>query len=114
MAESKIKPIAFISAVLLCMLFSGGAWAMSGQRPVKTAPGDPTEGIRNSREKILAVLESKTRDGKVIEKAADKLRSVNKRELRLMASLCDRIAADNGTAGADIAFSLVSALIVLS
>jgi hypothetical protein len=39
---------------------------------------------------------------------------MNDRDLQLISSLCDRISADRGTAGADIAFLLITALIVLS
>jgi hypothetical protein len=36
------------------------------------------------------------------------------RRLRILSSLCDRISDDSHTAGADIAFSLMTVLIVLS
>jgi hypothetical protein len=39
---------------------------------------------------------------------------MNKQDIRLISSLCDRISADGGTVGADIAFSLITAMIVLS
>jgi hypothetical protein len=39
---------------------------------------------------------------------------MNERNLRLMSSLCDRITVDAGTPAADLAFSLLTALIVLS
>ncbi len=64
--------------------------------------------------KILSVLAIRSLGGKVLGKAAEKLSVMNDRDLRLISSLCDRISADRGTAGADIAFSLITAMIVLS
>ncbi len=71
-------------------------------------------GSRAEMSKILSVLESKRPDKKIIDKAAEKLHTMSTRKIRLMYSLCERISEDGGTAGADIAFSLVTALIVLS
>jgi hypothetical protein len=65
-------------------------------------------------QQVLSVIEHRTRDGKVLEKMQEKLFMLGDRELRLAASLCARIARDDHSAGANIAFSLVTAMIVLS
>ncbi len=109
-----IHRTAVVPALLLCLFFSGGAWAMSAPWQAGTEGNHFVKSSKDSRERILAVLETKITDAKVIEKASDKLRSLDERELGLMKSLCDRIAADSGSAGADIAFSLMSAMLVLS
>lgn len=64
--------------------------------------------------KIISVLAIRSTDGKALEKATEKLAAMKDSDLRLLSSLCGRIAADRGTAGADLAFSLVTAMIVLA
>ncbi len=69
---------------------------------------------RDEISKIMSVLASRKPDKKVLEKAADKMSDMNERNLRLMSSLCDRISSDDGTPAADLAYSLLTTLIVLS
>lgn len=71
-------------------------------------------GHRAELRKVLSVVEHRTKDGKVLEKMREKLFAMSDRELHLAASLCTRIAHDNDSAGSDIAFSIVMALVVLS
>jgi hypothetical protein len=66
------------------------------------------------RGKIIEVLESRLKRGHLPEKAVQKLDAMNDEEIRLVASLCDRISHAGDKAGADVAFLLVTALIVLS
>jgi len=64
--------------------------------------------------KIVSVLRSRTADRTILDKAKDKLSTMEDRRLRILSSLCDRISEDAHAAGADIAFSLMTVLIVLS
>lgn len=64
--------------------------------------------------KILSVLESKMEGERIPEKARDKLSTLGDGQLRLMASLSELVADDGHRAAADIAFLLITALIVLS
>lgn len=64
--------------------------------------------------KILSVLEKKTGDQKLVEKAKDKLSTLSGGEIRLISSLCERISEDSYSAGADIAFLLITTLIIFS
>jgi hypothetical protein len=64
--------------------------------------------------KILSVMESRTTDRSILVKAAGKLNSMEGRSLRILSKLSDRIAEDADAAGADIAFSLMTMMIVLS
>jgi hypothetical protein len=64
--------------------------------------------------KVLSVVEHRTKNEKVREKMRDKLSAMSDRQLRLAASLCERIARDDDSARSNIAFSIVTALIVLS
>lgn len=106
---------ALCSAALLGFLSTASATVMPGTQPAKVFAGRLAEsGHGIAVEKILSVLAIRSADAKALGKAADKLANMNDRDLRLLLSLCDRISADRGTAGAEIAFSLVTALIVLS
>ena len=63
---------------------------------------------------ILSVIESRIGDRRLIEKVHDKLNSLSDSDLRLIGSICSRIERENGSAGAELALSLVMALIALS
>jgi hypothetical protein len=119
MGNSFFKKIIFWPAVLLCILAITSTTASSGYQPAEVfTTGAFTSGYVETRGrdtvKILSILAIRSSDGKVLGKAAEKLSAMNDRDLRLISSLCDRISADQGTAGADIAFSLITAMIVLS
>jgi len=64
--------------------------------------------------KILSVLEKKTGDRKLVEKAKDKLLTLNEGRIRLISSLCERTSHDSYSAGANIAFLLSITLIIFS
>jgi hypothetical protein len=101
-----------LPAVLLCAFIFGSASASPAFAPAKAALSRPVGG-GNDVVKILSVLESRTMDRATLDKAADKLSTMEERRLRILSSLCDRISEDSDTAGADIAFSLMTVLIVL-
>ncbi len=91
---------------------ASGAFAASTDVAAKVRRAQFSGG--NEIPKIMSVLESRKPDKKILEKAAEKMSDMNDRNLRLMSSLCDRISADGGTPAADLAYSLLTALIVLS
>lgn len=64
--------------------------------------------------KIILVLDHQRVDKKLLEKAKDKLLTLNERQILLISSLCEKISYDGQTTRTDIAFLLISALIVLS
>jgi hypothetical protein len=64
--------------------------------------------------RILPVLEYKIGDRNLLKKSKEKVFSMNSRELHLVAALCDKISDKEQTVSSDIAFLLVTALIVLS
>lgn len=110
-----LKKAAFWPAALLWILSIASATASFGYQPAGVFDNSGYAEIRSKDTvKILSVLAIRSPDGKVLGKAAEKLSAMNDRDLRLISSLCDRISADDGTAGADIAFSLMTAMIVLS
>lgn len=78
-------------------------------------PATVREAGHNSEiSKILPVLEDKIRDRKLLEKSKDKIYNMDDREVRLVAALCEKISYEGETVSSDIAFFLVTALIVLS
>lgn len=64
--------------------------------------------------RIMAILEERIEDPVVLAKTREKLFTLKDEEIRLVSSLCDRISLGERTARAEIVFSLVTALIVLS
>ena len=69
--------------------------------------------LRSDVLKILSVLENKIEDQQLLGKTKEKLLSLSDRETRLIASLADRVTQEGNTAGSDIAFLLMTALITL-
>jgi hypothetical protein len=64
--------------------------------------------------KILAVLEMKIQDQKLLDKAKVKLFTLKDSEFYLITSLSEQIVKEGETPGVDIAFLLVTVLIILS
>ncbi len=69
---------------------------------------------KDSIAEILSILEVRIGDRRLIEKVHEKLNSLSDDDLRLIGSLCSRIERESGSAGAELALSLVMALIALS
>jgi len=116
MVESKfLKKAVFWPATFVCILFIEGATTSFGYQPRGVFNSGYAEiADETAISKIMSVLVNRSPGGKALGKAAEKLSAMNTRDLRLISSLCDRISAHGGTAGADIAFSLMTAMIVLS
>ena len=70
--------------------------------------------VKAETARIMPVLADRIEDPAVLAKTRDKLLTLPVEEIQLVSSLCDRVSASERTARADIAFSLVTALIVLS
>jgi hypothetical protein len=109
-----LKKAAFWPVALVCILSIGSATASFGYQTAGAFTSGYAELRGTDTVKILSILAIRSPGRKVLGKAAEKLAAMNDRDLRLIASLCDRISADRGTTGADIAFSLITAMIVLS
>ena len=110
-----LKKAVYWPAVFLCIFSIGNASVSHGYQPADAIHSGDVEIIGpGTISKIVSVLEIRSSDRKILDKAAEKLSAMHKRDIQLIFSLCDRISADGGTAGADIAFSLITAMIVLS
>ena len=108
---------AIASLSLLVVIALAGVSSADGATGVAAPLLPRVERVRHHTadlQRVLSVIEHRTRDGKVLEKMQEKLFTLSDRELHLAASLCERIARDDHSAGANIAFSLVTAMIVLS
>jgi hypothetical protein len=64
--------------------------------------------------RILGVLENKMGGKKLSVKAKEKISALSEGQTRLIISLCDRIEENDHAAGAEFAYLLVIALILLS
>lgn len=114
-AMNFLKKTVYWPALFLCVLSLGSASVSLGYQSAGAVHSGYGQTIRLSTiSGILSVLEIRSLDPKILDKAAEKLSAMNTRDIQLISSLCDRISADSGTAGADIAFSLITAMIVLS
>jgi hypothetical protein len=112
MRAATVPFIVFLFLVLLVLLWNAsGVFAASTAVP---AARRADLSARNDISKIMSVLESRRPGRRALEKSAGKMSTMHERDLRLMSSLCDHITADAGTPAADLAYSLLTALIVLS
>jgi hypothetical protein len=74
----------------------------------------PETSLAPERAAIVSVLNNRIEDPRLLARAKDKLSVLQDREIRLISSLCKRILESDQSAGVEIAFSLVTALIILS
>jgi hypothetical protein len=116
------KTILNLSVVFLVMsfLFQGASIAAVAGR-TNTVQDRMQKNIRlpqdqseRKLENIVGVLESKIRGRRLPDKVFQKLSVMSDADFQLVTSLCDRIAKEGESTGADIAFFLVTALIVVS
>jgi hypothetical protein len=84
-----------------------GIHTISGSR---NDQGDHTSEVY----KILSVLEGRIEDPKLIQKVKDKLSTLKGDRLRMVVSLSERITDGNHGAETDIAFFLLTTLIIFS
>ena len=102
--------------LVLSLLFAGSSPAAGRQgtaAPLLTTPEQKRE-HRADQQQVLSVIEHRTMNEKVRERMREKIFTLSERELHLAASLCERIARDDHSPGSNLAFSIVTAMIVLS
>ena len=115
----KIKAMAFVKSVAAglvlaqCLIFLPTASIAKTGKP----DSDPGATYRLSFSadvsQILSVLENRTEDQQLLEKTKDKLLTLDHRQIRLIASLSDRVMKEGNTTGSEIAFLLMTVLITL-
>jgi hypothetical protein len=72
-----------------------------------------TGSSEKDKNEILSLLGQRGENFQILDKAREKLNALNEEQLRLIASLSERITG-NRSAGADMAYLLVTVLIILS
>ncbi len=104
----------FLLPLLLIFFFAGPSTVFGAIGPMNAAnfPVPPGRGEEISM--ILKVLEHKMGNQKIPQKALNKLLSLNEEQIGLIASLSQRIADNTQTVGADVAFLMITAILVWS
>jgi len=103
---------AWLGTLFILMFAIAGVSSAAAATPLPRT--GQTVGHHDDLRKVLSVVEHRTRDGNILEKMRKKLAVMDDRQLRLAASLCEQIARDDDSPGATVAFSIVTAIIVLS
>jgi hypothetical protein len=109
--RTTLFPLFWLFANLPCESPSALA-AISSPRP--HTPHNRASNRQAALERILSVLEVKMGEQSVPDKVRHKLLVLSDGQIRLITSLSDRINDEGRTAGADIAFLLITALIIFS
>lgn len=113
--ERLIARLTMFAVTLLTIILIGSAAIASASVDYARSCSPAEEARKRSdMSRILRVLETRMKDQKSLQRSRDKLVTLDSEQLRLLASLCERISREGDTAGADIAFSLVTAMIILS
>jgi hypothetical protein len=102
-----------ISAVIFFVAFTH---SLALAAPVHTVRSRPRSGIaaKSETDRILRVLEERMQGQRLQEKARDKLSKLSPEQIRLLDSLAVRIMKNDHTAASDIAFLLITTLIISS
>jgi hypothetical protein len=115
----KLKPKRFVKTVATGLalvqwsIFLPSTTIAAGGKNASDAHARHVMGFSADVSKILSVFENRIEDQPLLERTKDKLLALDQRQLRLIASLSERVAKGGNTAGSDIAFLLMTALITL-
>jgi hypothetical protein len=110
----------YLKGLLLLLLLlsvpAGGTAAVFTTLPGRSSPGisEAKASLAPERALIVLVLEDRIEDPRLLARAKEKVTVLQDRQVRLISSLCRRIVERDQTTGAEIAFSLVTELIILS
>lgn len=111
---STLGYVLVLSFFVSCTVLFISGTAASGATTAPKLPMVRETAHKGEISKILPVLEDKIHDRKLLEKSKEKIYSMGDPEVRLVAALCEKISDERETVSSDIAFFLVTALIVLS
>jgi hypothetical protein len=104
----------FLLPLLLISFFAGPAVVFGAIGSMNTYNPPAPSGRGEEISMILKVLEKKMGNQKIPQKALDKLFSLSDEQIGLIATLSERIEDNTRTVGADVAFLLITALLVWS
>ena len=110
---SALRYVIVLSFISLAHLYACPVPA-SGAPVAQTPPVLRGTAYKLEISKILPVLTEKIHDRKLLEKSKEKIYSMDDGEVKLVAALCEKISDGGDSISSDIAFLLVTALIVLS
>ncbi len=105
--------ICFSSLCFIFFLWNPTAQAKANQ---KSSADDEYQQMHRETDvmKIISVLEKKVGDHKLLEKAKGKLSTLREPQFSLISSLSEQMLKDWDGSGVDIAFLLLTALIIFS
>jgi hypothetical protein len=105
--------ICFLSLFFIFFLWNPEALAKTDK---KWSVDDEYQQIHRETDvmKIMSVLEKRVGDQKLLEKAKEKLSTLRGPEFSLITSLSEQITKEGDRPGVDIAFLLLTALIIFS
>ena len=112
-AKGFVKAIATGLALVQWFIFLPGTAIAGNAGSVSDSNARYARSFSTDVSKILSVFENRIEDQQSLERTRDKLLALDQRQLRLIASLSERVTKGGNTAGSDIAFLLMTALITL-
>ncbi|MBI4638197.1 MAG: hypothetical protein HY727_17815 [Candidatus Rokubacteria bacterium] len=117
MSTNRLVTTLLLSSATTLLAISSWDGAAAAARP-GTPPThhryEPAVDRQVETARIVAVLERNIADPRVVRKAASKLATLSDRQRRLIASLSERMAADDEGPAPGIALLLITALLTLS
>jgi len=103
--------------VFILQILSTGGFSVAKTR-IESSTFDVATAVnhQNSADipKILSLLEQKTGNREVTQKLKDKAVTLSKKQTRMIASLAELISTGDRTVGSEVAFLVVTILIVVS
>ena len=112
-AKGFVKAIATGLALVQWFIFLPGTTIAGNASSVSDSNARYARSFSTDVSKILWVLENRIEDEQLLERTMDKLWTLDHKQIRLIASLSDRVAEEENRPGSDIAFLLMTALIAL-
>jgi hypothetical protein len=105
-----------VSIVVWFVLFAGFTPSFSIAKAPEPGGSQPRRGIARAAEtnRVLRVLENKMEGQFPQDKAMHKLSTMSRAEIRLLDSLAARVTKSTHTAASDIAFLLITTLLISS
>jgi len=108
-----VKTVATGLALVQGFIFLPSTTIASNRKDAPDSHALYVTGFSADVSKILSVFENRIEDRELLERTKDKLLTLDQRQIRLIASLSDRVTKEGNTTGSDIAFLLMTALITL-
>ena len=110
-----VPPVFLLFCSVLCQEAStASALGRSGVNDVRISLRPSHDRNDRKLDKVIEVIEDRMNDRRLPAKVVQKLSTMPEKDFRLVSALCDRLAKEGDSTGADVALLLVTALIVVS